>query len=288
MKVYIVDSFTEKRFCGNQAGVVLIEKGEEFPNAVFMRQLAAELRYSETAFVKRMSKEAFHIRYFTPVQEVELCGHATIAAFTVLRQEGAIKDGGYRTETMVGELEIEVSGRDIWMEMAAPETIKIFTAEESADLYASLGLDARDAPEEMTAKIVSTGLSDIMLPVRNQSILAAAVLNAPEVSRLSESCHVTGIHLFCLEEETGITARCRNFAPACGIDEESATGTSNGALTWYLSQYGVVKPNEINCFTQGEAMKKPSVIKTIFDVKEGKPRICVGGTAVIVLKGVLA
>ncbi len=287
MKIYIVDSFTEKRFFGNQAGVVLLENGEDFPNPDFMRRLAAELRYSETAFVKQLEREAFNLRYFTPVQEVELCGHATIAAFTVLREEGVIKAGSYRAETMAGSLEIEVSGKDIWMEMAAPGTIKTFEREESAALYASLALDKSDAPEAMAPQIINTGLSDIMLPVKNQMALEKAVLNAQEVSRLSAVYDVTGIHLFCLDKDQEITARCRNFAPLCGIDEESATGTSNGALTWYLRQNGIIKPGEINRFIQGEAMGKPSVIKTIFDDKEEKPRIRVGGAAVVVLKGAL-
>lgn len=287
MKIYIVDSFTEKRFCGNQAGVVLLENGEDFPNPDFMRLLAAELRYSETAFVKKLEREAFKLRYFTPAQEVELCGHATIAAFTVLREESVIKAGSYRAETMAGSLEIEVSDKDIWMEMAAPRTIEIFERKESAALYASLSLDKSDVPETMVPQIINTGLSDIMLPVKSQMALEKAVLNAQEVSRLSAAYDVTGIHLFCLEEALEVTARCRNFAPACGIDEESATGTSNGALTWYLRRHGLIKPGEINCFIQGEAMGKPSMIKTIFDEKEEKPRIRVGGTAVIVLKGAL-
>lgn len=287
MKIYIVDSFTEKRFFGNQAGVVLLENGEDFPNPDFMRRLAAELRYSETAFVKQLEREAFNLRYFTPAQEVELCGHATIAAFTVLREESVIKAGSYRAETMAGSLEIKVSDKDIWMEMAAPGTIKTFEREESAALYASLALDKSDAPEAMAPQIINTGLSDIMLPVKNQMALEKAVLNAQEVSRLSAVYDVTGIHLFCLDKDQEITARCRNFAPLCGIDEESATGTSNGALTWYLRQNGIIKPGEINRFIQGEAMGKPSVIKTIFDDKEEKPRIRVGGAAVVVLKGAL-
>lgn len=287
MKIYIVDSFTEKRFCGNQAGVVLLESGKDFPEPDYMRQLAAELRYSETAFIKKLEKEVFKLRYFTPMQEVELCGHATIAAFTVLHKEGVIKAGSCRAETMAGDLEVKVSEKDIWMEMAVPRIIKIFDQEESEALYTSLSLDKYDAPEAMIPQIINTGLSDIMLPVKNQKALEAAVLKAQEVSLLSAAYSVTGIHLFCLEKDIEITARCRNFAPVCGIDEESATGTSNGALTWYLRQYGIVKPNEINRFVQGEAMGKPSVIKTIFDEKEGKPRIRVGGAAVIVLKGAL-
>lgn len=77
MKYYIVDAFTDKPFGGNPAGVVLLD-GNSFPSETLMRQIAAELRYSETAFVRRDSGKEFTVRYFTPMAEVELCGHATI------------------------------------------------------------------------------------------------------------------------------------------------------------------------------------------------------------------
>ena len=78
MRYYIVDAFTDRPFGGNPAGVVLL--GEEaFPDESLMIKVAAELRYSETAFVQRLSATEYHLRYFTPKAEVELCGHATIA-----------------------------------------------------------------------------------------------------------------------------------------------------------------------------------------------------------------
>lgn len=76
MRYYIVDAFTDKPFGGNPAGVVLLD-GDVFPNERLMLQIAAELRYSETAFVRQDSEKEFTIRYFTPMAEVELCGHAT-------------------------------------------------------------------------------------------------------------------------------------------------------------------------------------------------------------------
>ncbi len=80
MRYYIVDAFTDRPFGGNPAGVVLL--GEEpFPDERLMMQIAAELRFSETAFVRRLSSTEYHVRYFTPMAEVELCGHATIATF---------------------------------------------------------------------------------------------------------------------------------------------------------------------------------------------------------------
>ncbi len=87
MRIFIADAFTAVRFLGNQAGVVLLEDGEDFPENAWMQKLAAELKHSETAFVRRTSERAFQICYFTPDGEVELCGHATIAAFTLLREE---------------------------------------------------------------------------------------------------------------------------------------------------------------------------------------------------------
>ena len=72
MKYYIVDAFTDQPFGGNPAGVVLLE-GDSFPSETLMLQVAAELRYSETAFVRRLSPTEYHVRYFTPKAEVELC-----------------------------------------------------------------------------------------------------------------------------------------------------------------------------------------------------------------------
>ena len=86
MRLFIVDAFAKRRFAGNQAGVALLPAGEDFPEPGFMQALAAELRHSETAFVKRLGPDRFRLRYFTPEGEVDLCGHATIAAFTVLRE----------------------------------------------------------------------------------------------------------------------------------------------------------------------------------------------------------
>lgn len=87
MELYVADAFTTTRFSGNQAGVALL-RAENFPEETLMRALAGELKHSETAFVRQTGEKAFHIRYFTPAEEVDLCGHATIAAFTVLRDTG--------------------------------------------------------------------------------------------------------------------------------------------------------------------------------------------------------
>ncbi len=105
MRYYIVDAFTDQPFGGNPAGVVLLD-GNSFPNERLMLQIAAELRYSEMAFVRRDSGKEFTVRYFTPMAEVELCGHATIASFALLHRELGIT-GQCLCHTNAGDISVK-------------------------------------------------------------------------------------------------------------------------------------------------------------------------------------
>ena len=89
MKIYVMDAFAAKLFGGNQAGVALPER--EVSDET-MRLIAAELKHSETAFVRPRADGSVDLRYFTPAGEVELCGHATIAGFALLRRLGLLAD----------------------------------------------------------------------------------------------------------------------------------------------------------------------------------------------------
>lgn len=283
MRFYIADAFAAKAFSGNQAGVVPL--GEEpFPEESLMRALAGELKHSETAFVRRTGGGSFHIRYFTPAEEVDLCGHATVAAFTVLRQTGEIGAGEYALHTRSGDLEVTVEPESVWMDMAPPAEGRTFSREEQAELYAAYGLSPADRPENLEPQAVSTGLLDILLPVGDAAVLNRAEQDEAEVCRLSERYGVVGVHMFCLGTE-GVTARCRNFAPLYAIPEEAATGTSNGALTFYLYRRGLVRPGGINRFVQGEKMGKPSEILSRLTEESGAVRVRIGGRAVVTLRG---
>ena len=283
MRLYIADAFTVQRFSGNQAGVALLGE-EDFPQEDMMRALAGELKHSETAFVRQTGERAFHIRYFTPAEEVDLCGHATIAAFTVLRETGVAAPGRYALYTRSGELEIELGGACVWMDMAAPRDGREFSQEEQAGLYAAYGLSLDSRPEGLAPQAVSTGLLDILLPVKDRAALDGAVQDEAEVTRISREYGVVGVHMFCPEREGNITARCRNFAPLYAIPEEAATGTSNGALTYYLYRRGLIVVGGENRFLQGEAMGKPSeILSRLTDGPEGV-KVRIGGRAVLTLR----
>ena len=276
MRYYIVDAFTDQPFGGNPAGVVLLGS-DPFPDEGLMLQIAAELRYSETAFIRRHADDAFTVRYFTPQAEVELCGHATIASFFLLHQKG-MAEGRCRCHTLVGDLEIE-TGKRVMMQMAMPRIVT--TLVETDAFYKALGVDPYQP--DLPVQVVSSGLPDIMLPLPDVDTLQSLQPDMEAIEALTRNLSAVSIHPFAFGND-GFTAHVRDFAPLYGIPEESATGTANGALTYYLQQCGCIGA-EVECaFLQGEAMGRPSVIATRI---QADGRIYVGGTAAVVAEGEL-
>ncbi|RRD21451.1 PhzF family phenazine biosynthesis protein [Fusobacterium canifelinum] len=279
MKIFVCDAFSSEIFKGNQAGVVILDKKEDYPSEIFMKNIAAELKHSETAFVKRIDNKKFKIRYFTPIEEVELCGHATISVFSVLRELKLISSGKYIAETLAGNLEIGVDKDFIWMDMASPKIEYTFNLDEIKEIYSAFNLNIDQASKNLIPKIVNTGLSDIIIPIENKETLDSFVMNKEKVIELSKKYKVVGAHLFTLDKNKKVTTFCRNIAPLVGIDEECATGTSNGALTHYLKDYNIISIKDINTFIQGEAMGRSSTILSKY--KEDGKTIQIGGNAVI-------
>ena len=288
MKLYIVDAFTKEPFGGNTAGVVLLEPGTGFPEEEWMRQLAAELRYSETAFVQRNGAAEFTVRYFTPAGEIDLCGHATIASFGVLFQEGLVPDGTRcLNHTRAGDLEV-IAGPQVMMQMAAPSRVQAFDDAALLDeLLAALGGLRREDLGNLPVETFSTGLPDIILPLRNVATLQALKPDMPVLAALSERLDVVGVHAFAIDPDDGYTAHVRNFAPRYDIPEESATGTANAALTAFLYHYNVISDGAQCIFLQGEAMGRSSLIQTTLKRKDRIPDIRVGGPCAIVAKAQL-
>ena len=279
MKIYICDAFSSEIFKGNQAGVVILEEKEDYPNETLMKNIATELKHSETAFVKKIDNRKFKIRYFTPTEEVELCGHATISVFSVLRELNIVSVGKYIAETLAGNLEIIIDKDFIWMDMASPKIEYIFNLDEIKKIYSAFNLDIAQASKNLIPKIVNTGLSDIIIPIENKEILDSFIMNKEKVIELSKKYKVIGAHLFALDKDKKVTAFCRNIAPLVGIDEECATGTSNGALTHYLKDYNIISTQDMNTFIQGETMGRASTILSRY--KEDGMTIQIGGNAVI-------
>ncbi len=282
MRYYIVDAFTDRPFGGNPAGVVLLGN-DDFPDESLMLQVAAELRYSETAFVRRLSAAEYHVRYFTPAAEVELCGHATVATFALLHRL-ELADGRCLCHTLAGNLEIE-AGERVMMQMAKPRIVE--TIADTDAIYRALGLDGYRP--QLPVQVAYTGLNDIMIQVPDVTTLNALQPDMEAVASITKEHETTSFHVFARPTQTikqsnnqAITAYVRDFGPLYGIPEESATGTANAALTHYLAVNGVIPQQGDFAFLQGEAMGRPSVVATRI-AADGT--VYVGGTAAIVAEG---
>jgi len=292
MKFLIVDAFTDTLFGGNPAGVVILPAGADYPSDEICVKTAAELRYSETAFIKAIAPDEFKIRYFTPAAEVDLCGHATIGSFSALLHLGSIKAGSNcLNHTLAGDLNIAVSDGFVMMDMASPQEIATISDEKALkELYDIMGAVYDPAKIKHLPRLISTGLPDIMMELATQEDLNAMEPDMKALSDLSARYKVTGVHAFTLDTagdapDSGITAHCRNFAPLYDIDEEAATGTSNGALTYYFYLNGIIG-DHANCkIIQGEKMDRPSVILTEINCENDKCEIKVGGSAVVLAEG---
>ncbi|MBO4870391.1 MAG: PhzF family phenazine biosynthesis protein [Muribaculaceae bacterium] len=280
MKYFIVDAFTDKPFGGNPAGIVFLEKDGVFPCDERMRLIASEFQFSETAFVQRNGPLEFTVRYFTPCGEVNLCGHATIAIFGLLWQKGIVSDNATcRLHTLAGDLEV-VTGETVMMQMAEPRILKAHVDVKQLH-HIMAGNGVKEWPA-MPIEIVSTGLPDIMMPVVSVEALNRLQPDMDALAEMSRQLSVIGVHAFALSDD-GYTAHVRNFAPLYGIREESATGTANAALTYYLLHYGIIADNASCRFIQGEVMGRPSVVAT--RILNGV--IYVGGKICVIAQGTL-
>lgn len=277
MKYFIVDAFTTQPFGGNTAGLVLLD--DAFPSDEFMQKVAAEFRYSETAFVLQNGDTEFTVRYFTPRGEVDLCGHATVATFGTLYKLGIIADDTMcLNHTLAGNLQVRV-GDKVMMEMAEPQVIDATV--DVKQLHSIMRV--KNSHIDLPVMVVSTGLPDIMMPVSSVDELNTLVPDMDALAKISDKLGVTGVHAFAIGDDD-YTAHVRNFGPLYGIPEESATGTANGALTHYLHRNGIISAPAECRFLQGEAMQRPSVVATSL-LENGA--IWVGGDSAIVAIGEL-
>ncbi|EYE88573.1 phenazine biosynthesis protein PhzF [Fervidicella metallireducens AeB] len=280
--VYTVNAFAKTKFGGNPAGVVL-DAGNLSER--IMQNIATNLGFSETAFIQRAENADFKLNFFTPNGEVDLCGHATIAAFSLMAEKKIIEKGVFKQETKAGILDIEVlKDGYILMDQTEPKFGEIIDKSEVAD---TLKVKEDIFIPNLPLQVVSTGLRDIFVPIRSMRDLNEIKPDFKKIAYISKKYNVTGYHLFTLETELNSTAHCRNFAPLYDIPEESATGTSNGALSCYLYKYGLIdKENAGNLiFEQGYSMNKPSEIMVSLNFENDEIKnVKVGGRALVIDK----
>lgn len=278
--IYVTSAFSKEGKGGNKAGVVLHRPDL---SSAQMLMIAKELGYSETAFVVDSQVADFKLRYFTPTEEVDLCGHATIATFATLRLLNKLGKEKYTIETKAGILTIRIKEDGlIFMEQNCPTYFDVL----KPDMVKGC-MEEHVISREFPIQIISTGLKDVMLPITSQEEIMAMTPDFKAITELSREMGVVGIHAFAFCTTGNITAVCRNFAPLYGINEESATGTSNCALASYLFKYYEKKSEYI--FEQGHVLGEISRIVVYIDYHEDMiDAVYVGGYGYLVEEKKLA
>ena len=254
--IYQVDSFTDRPFAGNPAGVCLLPESSQ---AAWMQNIAREMNLSETAFLVRQA-DGFDLRWFTPAAEVRLCGHATLASAHILWQTGVLAPGEQaRFHTLSGLL-TAVQHAD-WIEMdfparpPQPVQAPAGMAEALGVSFAYIGRDADDYLVELDSEASVCTLSpDITalkkLPVRGTIVTARAT--DPHFDFVS-----------------------RFFAPAVGVSEDPVTGSAHCCLTPYWADK--LGKKEMNAF---QASARGGILR----VKLAGERVLLSGQAVTVMK----
>lgn len=259
-KVYTVYAFSKNNQGGNAAGVVL---DAENLSRSQKQQIAKDMGYSETAFVSPSERASFKLEYFTPVDEVELCGHATIGTFVLMHQKGIIPSGEFTIDTLSGVLKVKVmEDGTVMMQQTTPRYMETYPTEDFSSF-----LQVEWRTPSLPIQAVSTGLKDILFPIDSREHLFGLRPHFEEMARVNESQQVVGIHAFALTPGEETTAVCRNFAPLYGINEEAATGTSNCALACYLFKH--LRKQDSYLFEQGHNLGRVSQIRVEVHHKEG-------------------
>jgi PhzF family phenazine biosynthesis protein len=257
MPIYQVDSFTSEPFRGNPAAVYL---WDEAPDDRWRQQLAAEMNLSETAFLQRR-EDGFQLRWFTPIVEVDLCGHATLAAAHILWSEKYVPhDQEIVFHTLSGLLQARKQGEWIELEFPAEPPREIEAPEGLLD---ALGCEAQQ---------VAVNRMDLLVEVADAEILLGL---QPDFQALAQ-LNARGVIVTCPSDREGVDFLSRFFAPAVGVDEDPVTGSAHCGLSPYWA--AKLGRNELTGY---QASARGGLVKTILQ----GDKVLLGGQAVTVFRG---
>jgi trans-2,3-dihydro-3-hydroxyanthranilate isomerase len=289
---FLYEPFGAAPFGGNMAGVVFLEGPA---SEQWMRGVAADLGAPTTGFVDLPSGRQYnaHVRFFTPRQEIDACGHVTVAVATALAETGiwAAQDvrhasvtarGGefplrLETGTAGGKLLITVSQKLV--ELATPLSLDVSPIVGKARLSRNLPIT-----------IAGTGLRHLLVPVERLDDLAELVVTADQVARLSHAHRVDTIGVFALvgRRDGVLRVRMRDLCAGIGALEEPASGTTCGALAFTLAALHVMDEGTLLEVEMGVEMGRPSRLSVRVDFDAALPRAAhVTGSAHRVLVGTI-
>ncbi|MEV0385019.1 PhzF family phenazine biosynthesis isomerase [Nonomuraea sp. NPDC050643] len=269
-------AFTTTPTGGNPAGVVLDAR---VLSDAAMLAIAAELGYSETAFLHPTGERRHRIQYFSPLAEVAFCGHATIAASVALGEH--IGPGTVHLATQAGPVPVEIvadpaGGITATLTSPPTSTRRASEEEEVRPALAALGWSADDLHPGYPAHVAHAGNDHLVLAAAGRGRLADLDYDFDALGKLMADVGWTTVHLFWPESPT--VFHVRNPFPPGGVVEDPATGAAAAAFTGYLRTLGHLEDGAVLTIHQGVDMGRPSLLTCT--TIPGDSRVRVSGTAV--------
>jgi trans-2,3-dihydro-3-hydroxyanthranilate isomerase len=286
-RFYTLDVFTTKRYEGNPLAV--FTDGDGLSNDE-MLAIAREMNLSETVFVQKPTDDRAlaRLRIFTTQAELKLAGHPVIGTWFLLAELGVVpaQEGGVHVmqQTGAGVLPVEIrfkDGRPVRVTMTQMDAGFRPAKISPKKLAAALGLTPKDFDPHLEPEYVSTGVFNLMVPLRNQSSLAKIAMNMTELRNLLGK---NATMAYCFILSAADKARTRGMLP-WELYEDAATGSAAGSLGAYLVKHGKLAPAHTLTILQGAEMGRPSHIEV--EVTQTKKKLTprVSGAAVRVLEG---
>lgn len=287
-RFYTLDVFTNNRFEGNPLAVFTDGDGLSDDQ---MLAIAREMNLSETVFVQKPTDEEAlaRLRIFTSKEELKLAGHPVIGTWFLLAELGVVpaQDGGVHIlqETGAGILPVEIrfkDGRPHRVTMTQKEAIFKPAKINKKQLASALGISPKDFDPKLRPELVSTGIFNLMVPLRNRAALRKIAMNMTELRRI-QGKNATMAYCFALGANG--KAFSRGMLP-WELYEDAATGSAAGSLAAYLVRNGKLAPGHTLTILQGAEMGRPSHLE-VQVTQSGKklvPRV--SGAAVKVFEGI--
>jgi PhzF family phenazine biosynthesis protein len=267
-------AFTTDPAGGNPAGVVLDATGLDEPR---MQAIAAEVGYSETAFLRPVDPAAgrYRVRYFSPLAEVAFCGHATIASAVALAHRDG--PGDLLFDTDAGEIGVRTEQREVLLASltSVPTRTRPITADELTPLLAALRWAPGDLDPDWPVHVANAGNDHPVLAAVSRARLAELDYDFAALGELMRERGWTTVALFWPEDEW--TVHTRDPFPVGGVVEDPATGAAAAAFGGYLRGIGRVPSPRRLLLVQGEDLGRRSELR--LDVRPDDPRVTVSGSA---------
>lgn len=266
IKTFIVDSFTDQPFKGNPAGVCLLDHPL---SEAKMLAIAQELGLSETAFVyQRDEQESYSIRYFSPVMEIPLCGHATLAASKVIFRNYNVSTIHF-VNTQNLDLITKLEGERITMQFPVYDT---FPQSVPTEVLKALGID------QVVNSEYNKETNILLLEIKSCQVLSALTPNFEQLKKAHDS--INGVLVTSLSNRPNYDFESRYFWPWSGTNEDPVTGGTHTFLAKYWSKRLQKKRmNSFQCSKRTGFMEVELIDKTNMTIK---------GYAQIVLEGELS